>query len=628
VEDDSMVESSASEVAEEEREQKTSTARIIEEQRQYVDTHRGTWLNHRDSFMDNFWRESGENAGTYEQVSSLDAIPLFAINRMKSWIVSYTASLFYRGFSAELGSDDVYGLTDPVAPLGKLVKRVLDRFYNTIPFARMTEAAFTACLLYPHGAFYLKHDPRERRPVDQLVAEFMPPWECVWDRFASSVEEARYLGRSWAVSMEDAEQVFGVDHELVEKHLIIKPDVLRHGMANATYRIGADCSYVRLLDLYYPRKKNADGSFGRRCLYVLDSNLSVVAVVREEAVAWRDGDGRPVIPIEPIVLTSVPEHPLWGVPNAATIYALERENNAYAAWLAQAMKMEALRKLFLDRSLLTDEGAENIVNPSDHAVVDVKPGALSNGPGRIASFMQSAPAPTNGLALRQFIESMFEAVSGTAPVSRGQPTQYIPATESANLAAYSETTLGMIRSKMDRAVAGLGQRYLHALAHVMALGGANHLPVRIKDDIEELPAAQLVLRWTIRIVDGANTPAKTEGQKRDSLQLMPLLMQIAIAATNLQAPPETKAAMKAIWEDVVDRFGLTETLSWKTIAADASKAEPEMGMESEVAGPVQAEAPPEPAAPPVPPSGLTMEQSSAIDSDAAAEADLRGAFTE
>lgn len=599
---------------------------VLRFHRDYVNAHRAQWLNHRESAADNFWRDKNlTNIGAIDAwawVRDVNEIPAFAINRMWPWVVSYVASLFYRGFSSDVTPDDVYEDVpgNPTKPMKEAVKVLLDRFFNKPSFAKVTEQAFTACLLYPHGAFYLKEVKKAARPVDRFVAEFMPPWECVWDRFAQSVETSRYIGRLWRVSFEEAQSVYGASGEDCEKVAIVRGDPLRHGLETSPYYAGQDKHYVQILDLNYPLA-------GKRCVYLLDAGFGRVKTLLEEEARWRDADGQVALNVEPLVLKSLPEHPLYGVPYAATIYALERENNSYAAWQAQAVKIEALRKVFVDYSKLMSEGGDSFSNNTDAAIVGVQPGALSQGPGAIASWLAQPPATTSGLQLRQYIEQMFQAVQGTAPFSRGQPTQYIPATESANLAAYSETTLGMIRAKVDRAVARLGQTYLLALAGV----AGETLKVRTpkQDDIVALPTSQLRLRWTIRIVDGANTPAKTEGQKRDSLQIAPLLLQLASTASNMQIPPETRVAMQRVWDELVQRFGLDDSLKWSNVVTASSKqteAAPQLAM-GEPQGIVPPAAAPGPA--PVPAAnGMNAEQAAAVNSDAAAMADLNRAFSE
>lgn len=596
---------------------------MIRFHRDYVHANRVQWLNHRESAADNFWRErNGLNSGAVDAwatVRDVNEIPAFAINRMWPWVVSYVASLFYRGFSSDVTPDDVYEDKpgSPAKPMKEAVKVVLDRFYNKPTFAKVTEQAFTACLLYPHGAFYLKEVKAAPRAVDRFVAEFMPPWECVWDRFAQSVETSRYIGRLWCVTFEEAQALFGATAEDCKRVAVGRGDVLRSGLDPKAHLPGQDQHYVQILDITYPL-------IGKRCVYLLDAGFAKVKELVEEDVRWRDADGQVAMNIEPLVLKSLPEAPLYGVPYAATIYALERENNSYAAWQAQAVKIEALRKVFVDFAKIAADGQETFSNGTDAAVVPVNAGALSQGAGAIASWMAQPPAPTSGLQLRQFIEQMFQAVQGTAPFSRGQPTQYIPATESANLAAYSETTLGMIRAKVDRAVARLGQTYLLALAKVA--GETILVRTPKQDDIVKLPTSQLALRWSIRIVDGANTPAKTEGQKRDALQIAPLLLQLASAASNAQIPSETRVAMQRVWDDIVQRFGLDDSLKWgNVVTASAKSAQPQMAM-AEPAGIVPPAAEPGPTAPVQAPNGMNPEQAAAVDSDEAAMRDLSRAF--
>lgn len=595
---------------------------VLELHAQRVERDRPANKNHRDSFSDKFW---GDKQAAQDVVANVNIIPKFAVNRMVGWVRSYTASLFYRGFASEVGIDEIYEAEDKLMPKVRLVKSVLDRFYNTPRMKTVTEQSFSAGLLYTHSAFYLRDVPNASRLVDKVVVEFVPPWECVWDMRSASAEDVRYMGRSWWIPIEDAEVSFGLTREKAKERnaLTSKPDVLVDGWRShaeaGSYR---DRNYVRILDISYPKAPavvNGVTVRGKRCVYLLTPDGTYDSLIFEKPIRVQDPDGRPDLNMEPVVLTSLPEAPLHGISGAATIYALECENNIYAAWMAQAFRMEALRKLLVDLSMVDDEGKERLAGTTDGLLVGVKPGSLSQGAKAIATWMDQPPTPPSGVALRGFIEQHFEAVSGTAPVTRGQPTQYIPATESANLSAYSETTLGLLRGKEDAAVAAVGSKYLRHLAVLCEEAGITDLPIRVDRDVEGLPVSNLKMRWTIRIVDGANTPAKAEAQKRDSLQLLPMLMQMIPAI--VQSPqPEAIAAFKGMWDMLVKRFGLDEKMKWEEVTKGAvpqavEQAPPPPPAE-EVTGPVEAPAPPGP------PAGLTSEQAAAIDSDMAAQDEL------
>lgn len=602
----------------------------LDEHHDWVDNARYQWRRHRDSFSDDFWQARSHGpfglVADWMAVRDLNAIPQFAVNRMKGWIHSHTASLFYRGFQADADPDSLYDDDAAVAPDTAGVRTLLNRFFATEPFAVVTEQAFTCGLLYGHCALYLREDPGPKRPLDKLTVEFMPPWECVWDRAAASREDARYFGRVWWVSKERAEQEFGLTPERARPHLCAKSDVLVYGMRNTSPHPHADKSYVKILDIYYPHATiDVAGTVvrGVRCVYLLDPSGRVAETLKHEPMKWQTADGLPACPIEPVVLLNVPEYPLCGLPHAATIYALELEQNSYAAWLAMAFKFDALRKLFVDYAQIDAQGAENLMSSMDNAAVKVKPGALTTGAGRIASWLESPPSPATGLQLRSFLETQFQAVQG-APQMHGQPTQYIPATESASLTAYAETMLGMLRSKMDRAVANIAQTYLRAASTLVPKDGF----VRYREDkmVKELPAAQLGIRWQIRIVDGANTPAKTETNKRDLVTLTPFMVQLSQQSANPQLPPTMQEASKRVWDELVKRFGLPESMKWDEIAEAAPPAPPQAPPPPPGAPP-QEEMPPEPA-PPTPGAApdLTAERQMALESDAAAEQELQDAF--
>lgn len=556
---------------------KAQVERLLTNHMTWVDTHRGEWLAIRNMYSDQFWMERGSDKSSMQPsavLSSSDA-PLFEVNRLRPWFDSYVASLFYRGFKSTVKRDPVITDDEPLIVETDGVRALLDRWYQTEDFQAVSELVFTAGLAYHRCGVKLVEGPR-KRIVDRLGIQFMEPWECVWDPRSKSAEDARYIGHLSYMSVEDILQKYG---HLVE-HPYARPDVIRDGWVSSS--IDSDESYALVLELYQPKAMYNEGVRGVKCVYLLDQKGGIVEVndkptLRETAIPYDTSDGLPAVPIVPVVLTSMPEASLDGIPAAATVYNINFELNCVAAWLGQATKLDAARIGLADMSRLDAESKAALTEGIDHAILNT-----TGGTENVFAWATPPPFPSSMLQFMGFISSSFESTQGTAPSTRGEPVQYISATGDANLAAYSETKLGMLRAKVDRVVVSLSHLYLRALDALMAdseegdedaeevetAAEASVQVIHLVGDDEkqlEVDRVQLGLRWILGIVDGPNTPAKTEKAKADIVQVAPMLQQWATVAASPQTPPMLATVAQRMYDELVKRFDMPKSLTWEAV---------------------------------------------------------------
>jgi uncharacterized protein YdbL (DUF1318 family) len=136
--------------------------------------------------------------------------------------------------------------------------------------------------------------------------------------------------------------------------------------------------------------------------------------------------------------------------------------------------------------------------------------------------------------------------------------------------AYSETTLGVFRAKVDRAVSRAGEKYLRLLATVMEDAKVAEIAMNINDEERTVVVtpAELRLRWKVNIAEGPNTPAKAEKLKTDLSQALPMLMQLQQVAVSPEAPPIMQVQTQRLFDEIVSRFALPKSITFAALKKD------------------------------------------------------------
>lgn len=586
---------------------------------------------YRDAYSDRFWyglrsRPKANTVGPVQNADWLLKMPVLAeTNRVRVFVDSYRDGLFYKGLRATVRPPTV-----PRAPLEELLDRgtpddptpsaadqVAEALRYWITRADVEEAAEQAvdmALMYPEVGFKVHYDSsiESQNPLDTVRLEALPPWEVVFDRRARSLRDLRSIGHiywcSWAELKEKYPDVERQDFVLTRRIDVLDGQPSGEAGGEEGVRV------LELLDLcdvtYVPTGNGEDRKVDGRFRVIALSANKPGTVLHEGPPPYVGPDGAPIPFIIPIVLLNVPEHRLMGLSPVAGTYALNAEMNVTRTILHTGMAKDATRKILVDSTKVDEEVLEKILDGEDMEYIRVD----SAGEGGLRGAMMPVDSPplskTLGDAM-SVLEQDMDATAGLSPMSRGQALKYATAAEVHSHNDYSETTLGRLRKRLDKAVVRVLRTYLRVLAAAMEDRKEKGVAVHVDGKLVTLKREWLDEQWDVDLADVATSPLAEAQARMELTQAMPMLQS---AYELLKAgDPFGRALLRYI----VDLFNLPAEFMPDALLRDQPPPPPP----APPPGP-----PPEPTVaspgPPVPGAGPVNEQ--ALAAVAGALADQQG----
>lgn len=583
---------------------------------------------YRDAYSDRFWhglrhRPKSTAVGPIQNTDWLMKMPVLAeTNRVRVFVDSYRDGLFYKGLRATVRPPTV-----PRAPLKELLDRgtpedpspsaadqVSEALRYWISRADVEEAAEQAvdmALVYPEVGFKVTYDDAvvSDNPLDSVRLEALPPWEVVFDRRARSLRHLRNIGHIYWTSWSDLKEQY--------------PDLER-----------SDFVLTRRLDVLDGRSDDADGEEGVRVLELLDlcedtfiptdggedrrvkGRFRVIAlsankpgtVLFEGPPPYVGPDDTPLPFIIPVVLLNVPEHRLMGLSPVAGTYALNAEMNVTRTLLHTGMVKDVARKILVDATKVDEETLEKMMGGDDMEFIRVD----SPGEGGLKNAVLPVESPPLSKTLGDsmgVLAADMDATSGLSPMSRGQALKYATAAEVHSHNDYSETTLGRLRKRLDKAVVRVLRTFLRVLAAAMEDRNEKGVALHVDGKLVTLKRTWLNEQWDIDLADVATSPLAEAQARMELTQAMPML---DAAYERLKAgDPFGRALIRYI----VDLYNLpSEFMPDALLREQPPPPEPE---------PVPAP-PPEPVTSPGPPPGASPVNDAAVEAVMGALVDQQG----
>lgn len=583
---------------------------------------------YRDAYSDRFWhglrhRPKSTAVGPIQNTDWLMKMPVLAeTNRVRVFVDSYRDGLFYKGLRATVRPPTV-----PRAPLKELLDRgtpedpspsaadqVSEALRYWISRADVEEAAEQAvdmALVYPEVGFKVTYDDAvvSDNPLDSVRLEALPPWEVVFDRRARSLRHLRNIGHIYWTSWSDLKEQY--------------PDLER-----------SDFVLTRRLDVLDGRSDDADGEEGVRVLELLDlcedtfiptdggedrrvkGKFRVIAlsankrgtVLFEGPPPYVGPDDTPLPFIIPVVLLNVPEHRLMGLSPVAGTYALNAEMNVTRTLLHTGMVKDVARKILVDATKVDEETLEKMMGGDDMEFIRVD----SPGEGGLKNAVLPVESPPLSKTLGDsmgVLAADMDATSGLSPMSRGQALKYATAAEVHSHNDYSETTLGRLRKRLDKAVVRVLRTFLRVLAAAMEDRNEKGVALHVDGKLVTLKRTWLNEQWDIDLADVATSPLAEAQARMELTQAMPML---DAAYERLKAgDPFGRALIRYI----VDLYNLpSEFMPDALLREQPPPPEPE---------PVPAP-PPEPVTSPGPPPGASPVNDAAVEAVMGALVDQQG----
>lgn len=551
----------------------TEAARHYREWLQHVEQHRQTWARLDAAYNDRYWSDSGERS----PVRSADR---FEKNRLRGWLQSYRASLFHRRIRATVEADDVVydGSYDEATEKAKGTQAVLNRFYARRDIEREMRTVTDAGLMYDWCGWQLV-DTKGKHPLDRYVLEIVPPWEIGWDREARSVRQQRWRFRTYYESVERLKERWDIDDDTLAKLVRRRvPDALTTSHVRTTESNdvpGGAGAYVKVLEFYdlvamvQVLEDDTEKRRGAYRVYAVDTTGASpedepYLKLHEGPIPYEDLDGNPLPPFGMWVAENRPARPSEGSSPAASVYEHTRVENFVLSILLQSARRDTTRPIPYDANVVTDDDIAQLAKAGDGEYVP-----LANAGGRpigeLFHPLQHQPVAPSIMELYDKMREGLEQVQGTAPVTRGEPTRYLTATQSEQLVAYSETKIGEVKKRQNEMLEDIGRTYLRMLrmtlkgtVTIRGAGGQTH----------ELVAKDFD-RWLhVEVSDVASTPADEASRRQVAMMVYKVLLELAEIAG--QGGPAGVVSEK-LYDYIVELFDLPVEFKWGKQAREAVK---------------------------------------------------------
>lgn len=550
-----------------------------------MNNRRSEWECRRAAFEGRFWQHQTRWS---HLVTDDSALPIkMQTNMLRPFVGSLVSNLFLQKprFNAMLPKVSESKPGRPAKPkerADEVVARFADDWLGRSDLRAQANRAYSLALMYESAAFKLgfDHEAKGLEFSRRLWAQALPPWECLWDDRTTARERCRYMGHIRPESVEFIKETFD---KSIPDHIEPRPlpDYVAGGwhqeMDEDSEEKGRDAGYVLLVEFY--------DLVDNKLLWFVASLRSnpdelTLASFHEDVLPYEHADGRPAVPIEPIVLDPLPEFPLQGMSVVDGLYEINAERNLLLSYLASAFRRDAARTvLYRKDSGIDEEVLGELMKGNDLALVGVQTSSLEN----LFKEFGLPPLPASLDKYAQYLDLARQESKGVADLTQGRQGKYLSATEAGLLAKYSESTTGQVALRMDEALNRTGELLL-----AIAREELNDTSLRVhlgEDEYGNLSKSTLDWPWRLELEDSSVAPAK-EAERKQEWQGVhaSLISWVTVAAAAPQTDPETGAplpptpepvkrmAIEAI-EYTVQLYDLPEGMRWERLSAGAGVTE-------------------------------------------------------
>jgi len=488
-----------------------------QEHSNFWDIQRPEMRKYRNIYMTNFYKDSSYIDPASLRVETADAYAA---------IESVMGSLFTKYPGVELGPD-IRGKGD-LTVTRELANNWLKSCRTQI------EAAARMALIYTHS--FLKLAPRESDTMLGKVAlRAVPPWQVILDRDAAAYEDSRFIGHTYYIPVEEANQKFGNKKwtGVQQRDYFTDYDAGR----DRGYKVYGDLPalpneylYVEIVEMYdfiagellfwTPQWKNGQELLSKDSIPV---------------ISW---DGRPLSNLVPLYFSRVPDRPMEGYSAMSRVYDQCFEKNIIRSFWANAVRRDS-RQYIYKEGAFDEDALAKISSGVDGAMVPIDQDSLSG----LIDVVPSVPLSSNFDRYLSMVDSDLNKGSLTAGFTRGEVSK-ATATEVTALMQYTSSELGKMARDRDAMLETAAQLYIRML---IPLIDEKDPDVIVTPDGARVVTPELIdADWNFVAVDGGATPMTDLVKKAQLTQLVPLLAQLGVP-------------VQAIKEEVVRLYNLPPT---------------------------------------------------------------------
>lgn len=577
------------------------TARVFHAWAKRVSDSRQDWMKLRAMVRGEFWQSRPMDADD-------DQFPVkVEVNLVKVWLNSFVANLFHRHARAAPRADPL--VTDGVEKLRsehmEAVRLACNRFLQRVDVEEQSESAYELALLYPGAAFKRIGRPGGGRPENRVELHSLPPWEVGWDcdathsdmgfAFHAQFLDAAHVEQSIAgqpLPKEDYPRVTRYDDLLARTHQSGEHD-----------RQADDLQVVEFYDLtgkgelrfYVVSPQEGGGSPRLTC-------------IKRAPIPEKDWQGRPLSPVQPVVMGHEPGRPLDPVSSAVDQYRLNEEKN----FLLTAIVNAARRRLtsviaYLKGKGVTKETIDAIIRGGDMVFAPVDDDDVEDI-RRLFTVVEMPEIKADVHRMLQYLDQARQDTSAMADQTRGKQGDYLSATESQALVTYSEQNALPLRAEMARSLGRVARWYLCFLRDQVK----DAVVYRSGLDTVKLTPDVLAVEWHVEVVDTSSTPLERAKDQQNMVVALPLLERLAPFLGGMTpdgvSDPVATAFARATYDHLVALFDLPTEMTLDALMREAQVIKKQLEAEQRKR---EAEEPP-PEEPPPPAPQMTPEEAAMV----------------
>jgi hypothetical protein len=452
------------------------------------------------------------------------------------------------GAKGNVSADDVQAIT-----------AVLEKFLSRTGVVEQVEALIETAWLYPGAALKLGYDRTIKgSPIDRLWLQPLNRWEALWDEMSSCADEMTYKGYLRWVPRRKAEQL--LDTALDDAILRPINDYLANGPeVQGESERQRDRRYVQILDWY----DLEEGTFSQ-LLVEPGRTPTLKRFAKPMPVAYKWPTGRPLAPIEPVILANSPGYRYQPICAAIPTYEQAAQKSLILTAVVNAFRRDAARViLYLKEKGLAEPDIRRILNAVDCEFVGLEPESAA----ALATLFHGLEMPKISDTLKEawvWLGDAGQQQSAMSAASTGGSSgmQYAPATAWQSLASSDAAT---VTAQANRINAVLG-RLCEAVLAVLGAHSAG-VEVLIGKEWRRVKPELLRLRWEVRVEDAMAAQGLNQSRRSEFVQVAPVYVTAVATAASVDpnAPAHVKVANERLVDHIVDMYELPDTFRWDAL---------------------------------------------------------------
>ena len=559
-----------------------------------VDARLEPWRRFNALWKSDYWADRGLPSDRYTDLTTAqDKQIRVEVNRIKGFVYSYLGSLFPQRLKVRYESQDDRGNDEYATRVGNRWLRRRDMAANVTEW--MGQA-----IMYDGACLKVRVNRKAPKLRARVVSDVVPWWEAIVDRDVRSLAEQRYIGHAYYIPRAEAVKRFkdptisGMDWT---DPMLSKESSDTFSAANQATKDPARQNFVLVVEWYNfaddyilgetdpvthrplanyepvldPVTRQPIRAKGRYEVYLPNEPDGWLYPREVRLLPHVDSDEEVMWPLYPLVFNHEWGYPLRGLSTVEAAYDAFREKILVRSMAANSIKRDA-RQILLPKGWLDTNNKDLVSRGVDGAVLEYEqPENDNRNIAQVMAKMDFGNLPSSHDSYDAQIEDDINR-AGRAPLTRGETSPYVSATQSTLANTYASTDIGMMADQRDALLERLMRHVMVAHVDVMREAGADAtLTVKVRGEKVKVKADDLDGDWEVSVTSGAATAMEEDAKRQRLLAVLPVLAQI-LKGVEAGAPHAI-----ILLDELVDLFDLPDALRSKLLLEAIKEAK--AGME-------------------------------------------------